>query len=83
MANRTVHEVVIVGAARTPIGAFQGSLASLKAPQLGAAAIKAALELQGLCGPWPARPIAPLDERAKSQLRERMAAWGLLAVAPG
>src|SRR5260370_5395837 len=37
-------EVVIVGAARTPIGAFQGSLASLPAPRLGAIVIKAALE---------------------------------------
>ena len=43
MAARA-HEAVIVGAARTPIGAFQASLASLPAPRLGAAAIKAALE---------------------------------------
>jgi len=35
--------VVILAARRTPIGAFQGSLASVSAPQLGAAAIKAAL----------------------------------------
>lgn len=36
--------VYIVGAARTPIGAFLGSLSSVAAPRLGAAAIKAALE---------------------------------------
>src|ERR1044072_9117477 len=42
------REVVIVGAARTPIGSFQGSLASLTAPQLGAIAIKAALERAGV-----------------------------------
>jgi acetyl-CoA C-acetyltransferase len=42
------REVVIVGAARTPIGAFNGSLASLTAPHLGAAAIKAALERSGV-----------------------------------
>ena len=36
-------DVVIVGSARTPIGAFQGELASLPAPRLGAAAIRAAL----------------------------------------
>lgn len=42
------REVVIVGAARTPIGAFQGALSSLTAPQLGAAAIKAALERAGV-----------------------------------
>jgi acetyl-CoA C-acetyltransferase len=33
----------IVGAARTPIGAFQGALSSLSAPRLGAIAIKEAL----------------------------------------
>jgi acetyl-CoA C-acetyltransferase len=42
------REVVIVGAARTPIGSFQGSLASLTAPQLGALAIRAAVERAGL-----------------------------------
>src|SRR4030088_2703182 len=47
-AERKVHEVVIVGAARTPIGAFQGSLSSVPAPRLGAAAIKAALERAGV-----------------------------------
>jgi acetyl-CoA C-acetyltransferase len=36
--------VFIVSATRTPIGAYLGSLASLSAPQLGATAIKAALE---------------------------------------
>jgi acetyl-CoA C-acetyltransferase len=42
------RDVVIVGAARTPIGAFQGALASLTAPQLGSIAIKAALERAGV-----------------------------------
>ncbi|MFN3854694.1 MAG: acetyl-CoA C-acetyltransferase [Phreatobacter sp.] len=37
-------EVVIVGAARTPVGSFNGSFASLPAHELGAVAIKAALE---------------------------------------
>jgi acetyl-CoA C-acetyltransferase len=36
--------IVIVGAARTPIGAFQGDLSGLAAPELGAAAIRAAVE---------------------------------------
>ncbi len=36
--------VYIVSATRTPIGAYLGALASLKAPELGAIAIKAALE---------------------------------------
>ncbi len=35
--------VVILGARRTPVGAFQGVFAGVTAPQLGAAAIKAAL----------------------------------------
>ena len=36
--------IVIVGAARTPMGGFQGELAEAKATELGATAIKAALE---------------------------------------
>jgi acetyl-CoA C-acetyltransferase len=40
--------VYIVSVARTPIGAFNGSLASLTAPQLGAIAIKGALEKAGV-----------------------------------
>jgi acetyl-CoA C-acetyltransferase len=44
------HEdpVVIAGAARTAIGAFQGALSSLRAPGLGARAIAVALERSGL-----------------------------------
>jgi acetyl-CoA C-acetyltransferase len=42
------REVVIVGAARTPVGAFLGALSPLTAPQLGAVAIKAALERSGV-----------------------------------
>lgn len=42
--------VVIVAAKRTPMGGFQGSLAPLSAPQLGAAAIKAALTQSGVDG---------------------------------
>jgi acetyl-CoA C-acetyltransferase len=38
------REVVIASAARTPIGSFQGALASVPAVKLGATAIKAALE---------------------------------------
>src|SRR6059058_6496808 len=41
-------EVVIVGAARTPIGSFLGTLAAVPAPRLGAVAIKAALERAGV-----------------------------------
>jgi acetyl-CoA C-acetyltransferase len=40
--------VVILSARRTPVGAFQGALATVTAPQLGAAAIKAALADSGL-----------------------------------
>jgi len=38
------EDVFIVGLARTPMGGFRGSLASLTAPRLGAVAIEAALE---------------------------------------
>ncbi|WP_043618561.1 acetyl-CoA C-acyltransferase [Ensifer sp. ZNC0028] len=40
--------IVIVSAARTPMGAFQGSLKDLAAPEIGAIALKAALERAGL-----------------------------------
>jgi acetyl-CoA C-acetyltransferase len=43
-----MSKVVIVSAKRTPIGAFQGTLAPLTAPQLGAAAMKAAIESAGI-----------------------------------
>ncbi len=41
-------EAVILSAARTPIGKFQGALSAIPATQLGAAAIKAAVERAGL-----------------------------------
>lgn len=40
--------VYILGGKRTPIGAFQGALGTLTAPQLGTAAIHAALEASGV-----------------------------------
>ncbi|NQV20699.1 MAG: acetyl-CoA C-acyltransferase [Rhodospirillales bacterium] len=40
--------IVIVGAARTPMGGFQGDLSAVAAPYLGATAIKAALERAGV-----------------------------------
>ena len=42
--------VVIVGAARTPMGGFLGDFQHVSAPQLGARAIAAALERAGLTG---------------------------------
>lgn len=43
-----MKEVYIISTARTPIGSFAGILASLTAPQLGAAAIKGALKKAGV-----------------------------------
>jgi acetyl-CoA C-acetyltransferase len=43
-----MRDVVVVAGARTPVGSFQGSLASLPAPRLGAVAVKAALERGGV-----------------------------------
>lgn len=39
-----MKEVVIVSAARTPVGSYQGSLSTLKGPELGAIAIKEAVK---------------------------------------
>jgi acetyl-CoA C-acetyltransferase len=43
-------DIVIVSAARTPVGAFNGAFANLPAHELGKAAIKAALERAGIEG---------------------------------
>ncbi len=46
---QTNHDpIVIVGAARTPMGAFQGDFADLPAWELGGAAIRAAVERAGI-----------------------------------
>lgn len=44
----SAREVFIVGSARTPIGAFQGALSAVSAPELGAVAIRSALERAGV-----------------------------------
>ena len=50
------RDVVILSAARTPTGRFQGNLASLPAPRLGAIAIQAAVQRAGLAD------LAAVDE---------------------
>ena len=50
-----MDDVVILSAARTPIGAFQGALSSLPSPKLGAAALAGAIARAGL-------PPADLDQ---------------------
>ncbi len=42
------EDIVIVGAARTPMGAFQGDFSSLSAHDLGGVAIKAAMQRSGV-----------------------------------
>ena len=46
--NSPAQEAVILSAARTPIGKFQGSLSSVPATQLGAIAVKAAVDRAGI-----------------------------------
>ena len=48
MTASTSDSIVILGAARTPMGAFQGDFSSLAAHDLGGAAIKAAIERAGI-----------------------------------
>ncbi|WP_207434368.1 acetyl-CoA C-acyltransferase [Sabulibacter ruber] len=43
-----IKEVYVISAVRTPIGSFGGALSSLTAPQLGAIAIKGAVEKAGI-----------------------------------
>jgi len=56
-----MSDVVIAGATRTPVGAFNGSLASLSAAELGTVAIKGALERAGI-------PAADVDEVVLGQV---------------
>jgi acetyl-CoA C-acetyltransferase len=48
--------IVIVGSARTPMGGFMGDLKALSAPELGAAAIRAAVERAGV-GPQDVQEV--------------------------
>src|ERR1700712_5179625 len=48
MSDFKTEAVVIVSAARTPMGAFQGDFSTLSAHDLGGAAIKAAIERAGI-----------------------------------
>ncbi len=48
MSTLSTDPIVIVSGARTPMGGFQGVLTGATAPQLGAAAIKAAVERAGV-----------------------------------
>jgi acetyl-CoA C-acetyltransferase len=47
-----MEEVVIAGAARTPIGSFGGKLSGFSATQLGSAAIAGAIEKSGIDPGW-------------------------------
>jgi len=50
MTVATSDPIVIVGAARTPMGGFQGELADVPAPELGAISIRAAVAKAGVAG---------------------------------
>ena len=62
-------DVVIVSAARTPVGSFNGALATTPAPALGAVAITAALESGGKTidrGAGPESGASGVDRRGHS-----------------
>ncbi len=48
LSSPSPRDVVVVSAVRTPVGLFNGGLAALTAPQLGAAAVKAAVARGGI-----------------------------------
>ena len=50
MATTPADPIVILSYARTPMGSFQGSLAGASATELGAAAVRAAVERAGVSG---------------------------------
>jgi acetyl-CoA C-acetyltransferase len=64
-----MSDIVIVSAARTPVGSFNGALSTLPAHELGAIAIKAALERAGV-------PAAEVDEVVLGQVLQAGAGQG-------
>ena len=50
MSDTAADPIVIVSGARTPMGSFQGVLGSVTAPELGAAAIKSAMDTVNVKG---------------------------------
>jgi acetyl-CoA C-acetyltransferase len=50
MASNPADPIVILSYARTPMGSFQGALSTLPATELGATAVKAAIERAGISG---------------------------------
>ncbi|HQX60849.1 MAG TPA: acetyl-CoA C-acetyltransferase, partial [Burkholderiaceae bacterium] len=48
MSDKSSDSIVIVGAARTPMGSFQGDFSTLSAHDLGGAAIAAAMQRSGV-----------------------------------
>jgi acetyl-CoA C-acetyltransferase len=94
-----MNKVVIVGAARTPMGGFQGALSGLTAPALGGAAMKAALAGQACVdevlmgcvlpaglGQAPARQagfLAGLDEDVPATTLNKMCGSGMKAAMIG
>jgi acetyl-CoA C-acetyltransferase len=70
-------EVVIVSAARTPIGRFQGTLSTIPATELGAVAIKGAVERAGIDGALVEEVLmGNVVQAAEGQAPARQAAIG-------
>src|SRR5579871_2156014 len=64
-----IHDIVIVSAQRTPVGSFNGALASLPAHDLGRVAIQAAVERAGI-------ELADVDEVILGQVLQAGAGQG-------
>ncbi|HEX5776002.1 MAG TPA: acetyl-CoA C-acetyltransferase, partial [Caulobacteraceae bacterium] len=64
-----MSDIVIVSAARTPVGSFNGALSSLPAHELGAIAIGAAVERAGIA-------TADVDEVIMGQVLQAGAGQG-------
>jgi acetyl-CoA C-acetyltransferase len=69
-----MSDVVILSGIRTPMGAFQGELSGMSAPQLGAGAIAAAVARAGI---KPADVSETLMGNVLSAGREAAIAWAM------
>ena len=73
-----MKEVYVVNCCRTAVGSFGGSLKDTPATELGAVAVKEALNLLGMEAGPVRLPLCEMEEKNKARLRAAMQAKGLL-----
>ena len=71
--------IVIAGMARTPMGSFQGALSEVKATDLGAAAVRAAVDRAGVDPARPANALTRAEWERLAALIPEYLRWAIEA----